>query len=90
MLNLILDVEPDLDALDRLYGYFGEGGDAPQGVQDVTLAVSSGTPLASCAVEAASFDEALSLVLPALREEGLRVMRVEVDEEGLALLEQAA
>ena len=40
-------------------------------------------------VEAASFEAALESVLPKLREEGLQVMRVEVDKEGLALLQEA-
>ena len=88
--NLILDAEPDLDVTDRLYGYFGADGEAPQGVRDVTLVASNGTAVAGCSVEADSFDEALGMGLPALRREGIRVVRVEVDEEGLALLEQAA
>ncbi len=41
--------------------------------------------LANCTVEATSFEAALESVLPKLREEGLQVVRVEVDEVGLAL-----
>ncbi len=88
--NLILATAPDLDATDRLYGHFGAGGAAPEGVQDVSLVVSDGRAMADCSVEATSFDEALGMVLPALRKEGLRVVRVEMDEDGLALLEHAA
>jgi hypothetical protein len=86
---LTLKAEPDLDMTDRLYGYFGENGAAPEGVQDVTLAVLSGTPIANCTVEAASFEAALELVLPKLRDEGLQVVRVEVDEVGLAVMQEA-
>ena len=85
--TLILDLEPDLDTVDRLYGYFGAGGPAPAGVQDFTLATLSGTPVANCTIEAPSFDTALQLVLPRLSQEGLRVVRAEVDEEGLALFQ---
>ncbi|MFB3132688.1 MAG: hypothetical protein ACE10K_09240 [Rhodothermales bacterium] len=88
--HLILETAPDLDATDRLYGHFGADGAAPEGVQDVTLVVSNGRAMADCSVEATSFDEALGMVLPALRKEGLRVVRVEMDEDGLALLEHAA
>ncbi len=83
--TLTLDVEPDLDTIDRLYGYFGAHGAAPAGVQDFTLVMLSGMPMANCTVKATSFDAALQLVLPRLCEEGLRVVRAEVDEEGLAL-----
>ena len=83
--TLTLDVEPDLDTIDRLYGYFGVNGAAPAGVQDFTLAMLSGMPIANCTINAASFDAALQLVLPRLCQEGLRVVRAEVDEEGLAL-----
>ncbi len=83
--TLTLDVEPDLDTIDRLYGYFGANGAAPAGVQDFTLAMLSGMPIANCTIKATSFDAALQLVLPRLCREGLRVVRAEVDEEGLAL-----
>ena len=83
--TLTLDVEPDLDTIDRLYGYFGANGAAPEGVEDFTLAMIDGTPIADCTIKATSFDAALQLVLPGLSQEGLRVLRVEVDEEGLAL-----
>ena len=85
--TLTLDVEPDLDTIDRLYGYFGANGAAPAGVQDFTLATLSGTPIANCTIKATSFDAALQLVLPRLCQEGLRVVRAEVDEEGLALFQ---
>lgn len=85
--TLILDLEPDLDTVDRLYGYFGAGGSAPAGVQDFTLVTLSGTPVANCTIEAPSFDTALQLVLPRLSQEGLRVVRAEADEEGLALFQ---
>lgn len=85
---LTLDTEPDLDTTDRLYGYFDANGAAPADVQDFTLVIQSGMPIISCTVEASSFETALRLVLPKLREEGLRVVRVEVDEEGLALLQE--
>ncbi len=88
--RLVLNADPNLDATDRLYGYFGAGGGAPPEVQDVTLVVANGVPVADCTVVARSFDEALSRVLPALRDERLRVVRVEMDEEGLAILEAAA
>ena len=42
----------------------------------------------NCTVEAASFEAALELVLPKLREEGLQVVRVGVDQVGLALLQE--
>ena len=86
---LMLATEPDLDTTDRLYGYFGEDGEAPDSVQDFTLVIQSGTPIANCTVEATSFEAALESVLPKLREEGLQVVRVEVDEVGLALLQEA-
>lgn len=86
---LTLATEPDLDTTDRLYGYFGEAGTAPDSVLDFTLVIQSGTPIANCTVEAKSFEAALESVLPKLREEGLQVVRVEVDEMGLALLQEA-
>lgn len=86
---LTLATEPDLDTTDRLYGYFGEDGAAPESVHDFTLVTQSGIPIANCTVEATSFEAALELVLPKLREEGLQVVRVEVDEVGLALLQEA-
>ena len=86
---LTLATEPDLDTMDRLYGYFGEDGAAPDSVMDFTLVIQSGTPIANCTVEATSFEAALESVLPKLREEGLPVVRVEVDEVGLAVLQEA-
>lgn len=86
---LTLATEPDLDTTDRLYEYFGEGGAASESVLDFTLVVQSGAPIANCTVEATSFEAALESVLPKLREEGLQVVRVEVDEVGLALLQEA-
>ena len=86
---LTLATEPDLDTTDRLYEYFGEVGAASESVLDFTLVVQSGAPIANCTVEATSFEAALESVLPKLREEGLQVVRVEVDEVGLALLQEA-
>lgn len=86
---LTLNVVPDLDATDRLYGYFSDSGVAPAGVQDFTLLTRNGQPAASCTVEASSFDAALASILPQLRKENLRVVRVELDEQGLALLQTA-
>lgn len=86
---LTLATEPDLDTTDRLYGYFGEDGAAPEGIMDFTLVIESGTSIANCTVEATSFEAALESVLPKLREEGLQVVRVEVDEVGLAVLQEA-
>lgn len=87
---LLLDTNPDLDTTDRLYGYFNENGVAPTGVHDFTLMTQAGKPAASCTVEASSFDAALALVLPQLRKEDLRVVGIEVDAQGLALLQEAA
>jgi hypothetical protein len=87
---LTLDAEPDLDTTDRLYGYYGANGAAPEGVQDFALVIQAGTPVATCTVEAPSFDAALQLVLPGLHKEGLRAVRAEVDERGLALLQASA
>ena len=87
--DLILTSEPDDNVADRLYGYFGAGGKAPGGVQTVVLGLRSGIPFAACTVEAASFEEALALVLPGLRAEGLAVERIEVDREGLTVFEAA-
>jgi len=89
-LMLTLEVKPDLDTIDRLYAYFGENGAAPERIQDFTLISQAGTSIANCTVEATSFDAALQMVLPGLRQEGLRAVRVEVDEERLALLQEAA
>jgi hypothetical protein len=87
---LTLDAEPNLDTLDRLYGYFNATGAAPGGVQDFTLVIQSDSPMVNCTVEAASFEAALQLVLPKLRMEGLGCVRVEVDEVGLTLLQEAS
>lgn len=86
---LTLETEPSLDATDQLYGYFDDNGAAPESVLDFTLVIQSGTPIAHCTVEAASFEAALESILPKLREKGLQVVRVEVDEVGLALLQEA-
>ena len=85
---LTLDTEPDQNKIDRLYGYFGKNGAAPEGVTDFTLLVQSGKSIADCTVEASSFEAALERVLPKLRDENLQVMRVEVDEVGLAVLQK--
>lgn len=87
--DLILSRAPSEDETDRLYGFFGASGAAPEAVQDLTLCASAGTWYAGCTVEAASLDEAVRLVLPGLRREGLDVVRVEVDREGLSVLEAA-
>lgn len=88
--TLILDVEPALDTIDRLYGYFGANGLAPAGVEDFTIAMLAGTPIVNCTVRATLFDLALQMIMPRLSQKALRVVRVEVDEEGLALLQEAA
>lgn len=85
----VMNADPDLDTTDRLYGYFGIFGAAPTGVQDLTLATQIGASIANCTVEAPTFDAALQMVLPALRREGLEVVRAEVDRQGLALLQTA-
>ncbi|MDE2736731.1 MAG: hypothetical protein OXI72_20215 [Gemmatimonadota bacterium] len=85
---LTLATEPDLDTTDQLYD-FEDNGAAPENVLDFTLVIQSGTPIAHCTVEATSFEAALESVLPKLREKGLQVVRVEVDEVGLALLQEA-
>ena len=87
--TLTLDAEPDLDTTDRLYGYFDANGDAPAGVQDFTLVTQAGVASANCTVEATSCDSALQSVLLSLSKEGLRAMRVEADEQGLAGLQAA-
>ena len=86
---LTLATEPDLDTTDQLYEYFEDNGAAPESVLDFTLVVQSGTPIAHCTVEATSFEAALESILPKLHEKGLQVVRVEVDEAGLALLQEA-
>lgn len=87
--DLVLDHEPTMDEIEAVGAWISEDGPAPEGVQDVTLAVSAGVPLALCTVDAASLDEAVRLVVPALRERGLDVERVELDREGLSVLEAA-
>lgn len=87
--QLTLGTEPDPNKIDRLYGYFGKNGEAPEGAIDFTLLVKSGKPIADCTIEASSFEAALEKVLPKLRDENLQVMRVEVDEIGLAVLQKA-
>ncbi|MBT3603314.1 MAG: hypothetical protein HN521_09635 [Candidatus Latescibacteria bacterium] len=86
---LTLATEPDLDKTNRLYEYFGKNGSAPESVVDFTLVVTSGKPIADCTVEASSFEAALERVLPKLRDESLQVVRVEVDEVGLAVMQEA-
>ncbi len=88
--TLTLDIEPDLDTTDRLYGHFGSNGPAPLEVEDFTITIQAGAPIVSCTIMATSFDEALQLVLPELKQEGLHVLRAEVDEAGLALLQETA
>lgn len=85
---LSLQAEPDQNTINRLYGYFGKNGLAPKGVLDMTFGVQSGKPVADCTVEATSFETALEMVLPELRSEGLHIIRVEVDEIGLAVLQE--
>ena len=87
--SLVLDANPNLDATDRLYLYFGVNGAAPTGVQDFTLMRQAGTSTVNCTVESSSFDAALQMVLPALQQEGLAAVRMEVDQQGLALLQAA-
>lgn len=83
-----LETEPNQKTINHLYEYFGKNGVAPQGVLDVAFGVQSGKAIADCTVEAASFEEALEMVLPKLRKEGLHIVRVEVDETGLAVLQE--
>ena len=85
---LELGVEPDLDTTERLYAYFSEQGAAAPEVRDFSLVTRAGSPAADCSVEARSFEAALNVVLPVLREEGIRVVRVEMDAQGLALLQE--
>ena len=86
---LTLRTEPDNDTIERLYGYFGQGGAASEVVLDVTLGVDSGKPNANCTVEASSFEAALEMVLPKMRDEDLQVLRGDVDEVGLEVLQEA-
>ena len=86
---LTLATEPSLDTTDQLYGYFDANGAAPESVLDFALVIQSGTPIVHCTVEATSFEAALESILPKLHEKGLQVVRVEVDEAGLALLQEA-
>lgn len=87
--TLILDREPDLDEIERFGGYFCAGGTAPDAVRDVTFGTAAGVSEASCAVEAATFETAVAMVAAIIRAEGFAVERVEVDREGLALMEAA-
>ena len=86
---LTLATEPGLETTDQLYGYFDDNGAAPESVLDFTLVIQSGTPIAHCTVKATSFEAALQSVLPKLHEKGLQVVRMEIDEVGLALLQEA-
>lgn len=87
--DLILSREPTEDEIEAVGAWISEGGPAPGGVQDVTLATSAGVAQALCVVDAESLDEAVLMVLPALRERGLDVERVELGREGLSILEAA-
>ena len=68
------DLTRDADA-DRIFDLF-EG--------DVTPAVSAGTPLLMCSVEAASFAEAVTATVGTLRESGYEVTTVQAEPEAVA------
>ncbi|HET6569586.1 MAG TPA: hypothetical protein VFG50_16595 [Rhodothermales bacterium] len=77
--TVILKTEPSDEQTERLYGYFGAGGTAPETVLDVLIGVRSGIPYLAAAVRAESFEAAINDILPALRGEGLDLVRVEMD-----------
>lgn len=84
--TLILNAKPSDEQIERLYGYFSAGGAAPEDVLDVLVGVRSGVPYVSAAVRAKTFEAAINDVLPAVRKEGLELVRVEMDAEELGTL----
>lgn len=76
--NLVLTRDLTEDEIDAVGAWISESGPAPEGVEDVTLAVSAGVAYAMCTVRAESFDQALALVLPGLTERGAEVARIEL------------
>ena len=77
--TLILAEDPDLDQIDRLYGFFS----SDQSRADVLSGVRVGVPYLAAEVEASSFEEALAHVMQPVREEGIEVERLEMEREHL-------
>ena len=64
-----------LDYTDRLFEHF-EG--------DINPAVTAGTPVVDCTLEASSLETAIRRVVETLRQEGLTTRRIEI-ESGVVL-----
>lgn len=75
--DVVLEAMTD-DQVEAVGAWISEGGPAPEDVLDVTLATHAGEDVALCTVRAESFDQALALVLPPLREMGLEAKRIEL------------
>lgn len=70
----IFDGEALLDYADRLFEPF-EG--------DVNPAVTAGTPVVDCTLEASSLETAIRRVVDALRREGLAIRHIEMEPAGV-------
>ena len=84
--TLILSTSPAEEVVDKLYGYFGPKGEAPQGIQSIVIGLRAGVPYAGCTVRTDSFEFALQAVLPGFQREGIEVERVEVEKDDLSSL----
>lgn len=76
--DLILTRDLTEGEVEAVGAWIDENGDAPDGVEGVTIVTHAGTTYAMCTVRAASFDEALALVLPGLSRRGAEVARIEM------------
>jgi len=72
--TLILTVDPDEEAADRLYGSFDDG----------TLSTIAGVPQIHFHREASSLETAIRSAIDAIQSVGFDVARVEIEPEALA------
>ena len=70
----VFDGEALLDYADRLFEPFGG---------DVNPAVTAGTPVVDCTLEASSLEAAIRQVVDVLRREGLAIRRIEMEPGGV-------
>ena len=70
----VFDGEALLDYADRLFEPFGG---------DVNPALTAGTPVVDCTLEASSLETAIRQVVDVLKREGLAIRRIEMEPGGV-------
>ena len=79
--DLILKRDLTEDEVESVAAWVSIDGDAPEQVACISLGVNAGVPYAACTVRAATFDQALTAVLPGLAERGAVVEGIELEPD---------